>query len=263
MEWLYLRAGPRYFEFLVALMIGSVLLFVVPAYIALLVPYFHATGAQYLRFVGAFEIALATAGVVMFVIAMRRHAALVSWVRGEQSAEASPAAWSSAVAAVPGTTVIGLALCSLFCVPPALYVGSVARLSSLGLLLFLVFLVLLFMGVAVFAYLFFEQALRPVVREIAAQLPPEFKARRGTPSLGVKLLLLLPAINVFTGIVVAAASTNSLGLEGQLAVTLGATLLVSMTMSLVLTLMFRQSLLVRLTRGSRRLLRTSATPRGR
>jgi class 3 adenylate cyclase len=246
MERLYSKAGPRYFEMLVALMIGAVLLFVVPAYTALLVPYFHATGAQYLRFVGAFEIALGTAGVVMYVIAMRRHAALARWVRGERSTEAAPAAWESAVAAVPGTTVIGLAWCSLCCVPPALYVSSVASLSWFGVLLFLVFLVFLFMGVAVFAYLFFEQALSPVAREIAARLPPEFESRRHTLSLGTKLLVLLPAINVFTGSVVAAASTNSLGLEGRLALTLGATLFVSMTVSLVLTLMFRQSLLLRL-----------------
>jgi class 3 adenylate cyclase len=246
MERLYSKAGPRYFEMLVAVMIGAVLLFVVPAYTALLVPYFHATGAQYLRFVGAFEIALSTAGVVMYVIAMRRHAALARWVRGERSTEAAPAAWESAVAAVPGTTVIGLAWCSLCCVPPALYVSSVASLSWFGVLLFLVFLVFLFMGVAVFAYLFFEQALSPVAREIAARLPLEFESRRHTLSLGTKLLVLLPAINVFTGSVVAAASTNSLGLEGRLALTLGATLFVSMTVSLVLTLMFRQSLLLRL-----------------
>jgi class 3 adenylate cyclase len=246
LERLYAKSGRHYFETLVVVMIGSVLLFVVPGYTALLVPYFHATAAEYGRFVGAFEIALGAAGVVMFFIAMRRHPALVSWLRGQRSSESAPAAWESAVAAVPGTTAIGLAWGFLCCIPPALYVSSVAHLSWSGLLLYLVFLLLLFTGVAVFAYLFFEQALQPVVKEIAAKLPDHFVSARNGPSFGTKLLLLLPAINVFTGIVVAAVSTNSLGLEGRLAVTLAATVVVSMTVSLVLTLMFRQSLLLRL-----------------
>jgi class 3 adenylate cyclase len=245
-ESLYARAGPRYFEALVVLMIGSVLLFIVPGYTALLVPYFQATAGQYLRYVAAFEIALGAAGVGMFVIAIRRHRPLRAWLQGERTPQAAPAAWKSAVAAVPGTSAIGLGWCLLCCVPPAIYVGSVAHLAWTGVLLYLVFLLMLFTGVAIFAYLFFEQALRPVVEEIADQLPLQFAAPRGALSLGTKLLLLLPAINVLTGAVVAAVSTNTLGLEGRLAVTLGVTIVVTMTISLVLTLMFRQSLLLRL-----------------
>ena len=246
MERLYARAGARYIETLTALIVSAILLFVVPGFTALLVPYFQATWAEYVRYVGAFEIALTAAGAGILVIAMKRHAALVSWVRGARSPQTAPAAWDSAVAAVPGTACIALALYLACSVPPAWYVSSEAGLSWLGLLLYIVFLAFLNMGVAVFAYLFFERALRPVAREIAAQLPPNFRSRRRTLSLGTKLLLLLPAINVFTGAVVAAVSTNSLGLEGRLAVTLGATLVVSTTISLVLTLMFRQSLLLRL-----------------
>jgi len=206
MERLYAKTGARYIETLTALMVGATLLFVVPGFTALLVPYFQASGAEYVRFVGAFEIGLAVAGAAMFVIAMKRHAALVSWLRGERSPETAPAAWESAVAAVHGTTFIALALYMLCSVPPAWYVSSEAGLSGLGLLLYIVFLGCLNIGVAVFAYLFFERALRPVAHEIAVQLPPNFRSRGRTLSLGTKLLLLLPAINVFTGSVVAAVS---------------------------------------------------------
>jgi adenylate cyclase len=245
-ERLYAKAGARYFELLVALTIVSVLVFIVPGYTALLVPYFHASGADYLRFVAAFELALGAAGVVMLFIALRRHAALVRWLRGERTPQAAPAAWEAAVPEVPRTAAIGLGWCLLCCVPPALYVRFVAHLSFTGLLLYLVFLLLLFTGVAVFAYLFFEQALRPVVREIAASLPPGFVPRRRALSGSTKLLILVPAVNVFTGVIIAAVSTNSLGLEGRLATTLGATVVVTMTSSLVLLLMIRQALLWRL-----------------
>jgi class 3 adenylate cyclase len=168
------------------------------------------------------------------------------WTRGERSAQAAPAAWDSTVAAVGGTTLIALCWYVLCSIPAALYVGSITHLSALGELLFIVFMTILGIGVAVFAYLFFEQALRPVAREIAARLPADFAPARRGLSLRTRLLVLLPAINIFTGSVVAAASTNSLGLEGRLAVTLAASLVVSMTLSLALTLMFRQSLLLRL-----------------
>ncbi|MDQ6811949.1 MAG: HAMP domain-containing protein [Actinomycetota bacterium] len=245
-ERLYSRAGVRYVETLTALMVGATLFFVVPGNTALLVPYFHATGGQYIRFVGAFEIAYLVAGVGIFVFALRRHAAVVRWVRGERSPQAAPAAWQSAVAALPGTTLIAMTWYSLCSIPPAYYVSEVAGPSGLGLLYYIVFLVFLSMGVAVFAFLYFEQALRPVVREIAVHLPPEFAPHYRGLSLGAKLLVLLPAINIFTGTVVAAVSTNSLGLEGRLAVTLAATVFVTLTVSLVLTLMFRESLLLRL-----------------
>jgi adenylate cyclase len=244
--WLYRKAGARYFEALVALMVLAVLGFMVPGYTALLVPYFHASGRQYLQFVGVFEISLGGAGAIMYMIAMARHRPLLRWLHGERSSETAPAAWESAVTGVPVTTAIGLGWWVLCCIPPAIYVSTAAGLGWTGLVLYLIFLLLLYTGVAVFVYLFFEQALRPVVREIAAELPPQFVPRRRTLSSGTKALLLLPAINVFTGSVVAAVSTNSLGLEGRLAVTLAVTVVVSMTVSLVLMLMFRQSLLQRL-----------------
>jgi adenylate cyclase len=245
-DWLYAKAGPHYFETLLALWSGAVLLFVVPGYTAILLPYFHATSGQYLRFLGDFEIALTVGVVGMFVIAVHRHAPLIDWLRGRRSSDAAPVAWESAVAVVPRTTAIFVPWFALCCAPAAIYVGSVEHLSLLGLVLYILVLVLLILGAIVFGYLLFEQALRPVVREIAAQLPPQFASRRRTPSLGDKLLALLPAIIVFTGILVAAVSTNSLGLEGRLAVTVGVTLLVSMTLGLALTLMFRQSLRLRL-----------------
>ncbi len=244
--WLYARLGPRYFETLLLLLAAVILLLVVPGYTALTLPYFRATGSQYLEFLWIFEIAMLFATAGMFVIVLLRHAPMTLWLRGEKTAEAAPAAWDSAVAALPRTVLIVLPWYALCCVPPAIIAGSKVDLAALGIALYMVALALLIMGIGVLAYLLLEQALRPVVREIAALLSPAFVARSTTPSLGVKLLALLPAINIFTGMLVAIVSTNSLGVEGRMALTIGATLLVSLTLSLMLTLLFRQSLLSRL-----------------
>lgn len=244
--WLYARSGPRYFESLLLLFAAVILLLVVPGYTALTLPYFRATGGQYLEFLWIFEIAMLIATAGMFAIALPRHAPMTLWLRGNRTAALAPAAWDSAVAGIPRTVLIVLPWYALCCVPPAIIAGSKVHLGALGIALYMVALALLIIGIGVLAYLLLEQALRPVVREIAALLPPDFAARRTTPSLGVKLLALLPAINIFTGMLVAIVSTNSLGLEGRMALTIGATLLVSLTLSLMLTLLFRQSLLSRL-----------------
>jgi adenylate cyclase len=246
LDRLYARSKTRYIELLGILMIGSILLFVVPAYTALLIPYFHATGSEYLRYLAAFEIALTVAGLGIFAIALYRHRLAVTWVRGERNASIAPAAWEATVSGTPGTTAIAQLWYLLCTIPVVVYVNSTAHLSFWGVVLFLVFMAVLYVGIGVFAVLYFEQAQVPLLREIAAYLPADFTPRRRTLSLGTKLLVLLPAINLFTGSVVAAVSTNSLGLEGRLAVTLASSLLVSLSVSLILVLMFRRSLLQRL-----------------
>jgi adenylate cyclase len=244
--WLYARSGRRYFESLLLLFAAAILLFVVPGYTAITLPYFRTNGAQYLEFLWIFEIAIVCANAGMFALALSRHAPMIRWLRGERTTEAAPAAWDSAVAGIPRTVLIMVLWYALCCAPAAIIAGSKVHLSAPGVALYIVALELLIIGMGVFAYLLLEQALRPVVREIAALLPARFAATRTTPSLGVKLLALLPAINIFTGMIVAAVSTNTLGLEARLAVTVAVTLLVSLTLSLTLTLLFRQSLLTRL-----------------
>jgi class 3 adenylate cyclase len=224
----------------------GILLVVVPGYTAILLPYFRADGAQYLEFLWIFEAAMIVATAGIFAIALPRHVPMTRWLRGEKTPEAAPSAWDSVVAGLPRTVLIMILWFALCCVPPAIIVGSKVHLSVLGVTLYVVVLMLLIIGAGVFAFLFLEQSMRPVVKEIAALLPAHFAAGRLTPSLGGKLLALLPAINVFTGIFVAAVSTNALGLEGRLAVTVVVTLLVSLTLSLTLTMLFRQSLLLRL-----------------
>jgi signal transduction histidine kinase len=245
-EMLYSRTGPRYGETLIGLLAAFVLLVVVPGYSLLLFPYFRTTADQYLRIVLAFDITLAFAGAGAFVIFARRHHALRAWLQGQRSAEAAVNAWESAVAVFPRTVAVVAGWYAVWCIPSAIYTADLVQISWYGAVLYIVVLIFLVIGVTVFGYLFLEQALRPVVREIASRLPDEFEPPQRTVSLSTKLLVLLPAINLFTGMVVAMVSTNSLGLQDRLAVTAGAALLVSVTIAFGLTLMFRHALLQRL-----------------
>ena len=53
--------------------------------------------------------------------------------------------------------------------------------------------------------------MRPVVRAIALQLPPEFSERGEGLPLRWKLLGTLPLINVITGVIVSGLSTHDRG----------------------------------------------------
>ena len=245
-ESLYRRSGARYLDVVVALMTGFVIIFAVPAYSVLLVPYFRIDGAELVRVVAAFELAMIVGTVGVFVIARRTFAPMVRWLRGERGTEPAERAWSSAVATLPRTVVAVGVWYVVLCTPPALYVSRTTHLAWFATLLYLIVLLLLVVGLVVFGYLYCEEAFRPVIRDLVPWLPPDFRPGVRTASLGGKMLVILPAINLYTGMIVAIVSTTSLGLDARLAVTTGAAILITATLSLGLTLMFRHSLVVRL-----------------
>ena len=244
-ERIYARTGRRYPETLLAVGVLWVLLVMTPLYTALLFPYFDASAEQVIRIMAAFEVSLLLTAPGLFVIGVRFFRPALEWL-GDKRPENAAAAWIGAVERFPGLLVrLGLWV-GLWCIPPALYAGDLVGLSVVGELLYLLMLAILVAGGTAFAYLFFEQALRPFLQEIAAQLPAGPELRPRGVSLSLKVLALVPLINLYTGVIVAAVSTNSLGLEGNLAVTLTAALLVSVTVALGLTVVFRHSLLERL-----------------
>src|SRR4051794_19928398 len=153
-------------------------------------------------------------------------------------------AWRTAIALpVELVTHAGWVPIALVAVPVSVYTTAELELPVYsGLGLFAGALV----SVAYAAVLHFfasELALRPVVNDIAIQLPPEFSERGSGVSLRWKLLGALPLINVITGVVVSGLSTgarsslNDLGLDVVVAV------LVAFTVSFELTVLLTRSVL--------------------
>ena len=246
LERLYRRASSRYLEVLLGLTAAFVALAVVPGAAIILIPFYDATAAESLRMVAAFELGFVPGFVATFLIPLRRHAAALPWLRGERSTDAARATWESMVLRMPGTVALIVASYMLCCIAPALYVGAVLDLSAVAQLLYLSVIYLLALSVGVFMYLAHEHAWLPVIREAASLLPRDFVPTRSGVSLRTKLIVVLPTTNLFTGIVVAAVSTNSLGREASLAVSVAAALLVSVTLSMAFSLLVRRSVWVRL-----------------
>jgi adenylate cyclase len=169
---------------------------------------------------------------------------LIEWTRGARGREGAPEAWRAAVALPVEVITRSLWQPVVFVAIPV----SVFTTLHLGLPWYSELIV--FAGAAVaIAYSavlhFFvsEIALRPVVRDIALQLPPEFSGAGSGVPLRWKLLGTLPLINIVTGVVVSGLSTgerhslNDLGLDVIVA------LLVSFTLSLELTVLVTKSII--------------------
>jgi signal transduction histidine kinase len=244
----YRSLGPRYVDVAVmGLVCATVLLFIVPLYVALLLVAWPPTIGEYARCVLAYELTLGLiAGPGSFLLARRVGAATYRWTAGQRSVADARAAWASSVAGQPRwIVVIGgwYALCS---VPPTFYVGTVMHFGWYAYVIYLVSLASLISVYLVLVYLYAEQAFRPIVREIAAVLPNDDESPRGVMTLSVKALALIPAINFFSAVVVGLVGKDDLAPDLYLGHIVLLALAMSLTLSFGLTLLFRNSVLRRI-----------------
>lgn len=245
----YERFRPNYVHLLIAIVAVFIQVLVIPAYAALLRPIYDATWSEQLRVFLWFEVWLGTLGAAgMFVIARRRHQSAIRWLRDDSAIDVRDV-WTSAVLDFPRTVLLLVGWYALCCLPPAIYTGILLDFSLVTELLYIVGLGCLIAGAGVFIFLFFETALRPVVlRELAEELPASWIPPRPGLLLRRKLLIFLPAINLFNAMAVGAASTNDLDRDSRLAVIVLTALGLSGTLALAMNLMLRNSMLAPLDR---------------
>jgi signal transduction histidine kinase len=245
-EHLYRRFGPRYVDVFKLFVWAGICLFVVPADVALLTAPWDPSLGEFVRCVLAYELVLGLiAGPGTFVIARWAAPATFSWIGGRKAPGDAPAAWKSTASGLARWVGITTLWWGAWCVPPSLYTAATLHFEWYGYAIYLLGLTSLNSVVSMFFYLLFEQALRPVVREIAAQLPKGYEPR-SVMTLSVKALVLIPAINFFSAVVVGLTVKDQLAPELYLGHVVLLALVVSLTLSLVLTLMFRNSVLRRI-----------------
>ena len=92
-------------------------------------------------------------------------------------------------------------------------------------------------------YLAMELTMRPVLEDIARTIPDRTPLPRAGLQLKWRLLLLLPAINVITGVVVAGLSENGTSHLTDLGLDVAVAFGVALTLSLELTVLFTRSIL--------------------
>ncbi|HKP91689.1 MAG TPA: adenylate/guanylate cyclase domain-containing protein [Thermoleophilaceae bacterium] len=241
--WLYRKLGPRYFLLYLGWELFSALLIALGT-VGIFALY------QDLSQNELWTIVLFSWGTVLLALAAgfkkirRSSAPLREWVDGARGPEGAKEAWRTAVGLpLEFVTRQWWQPVVLIIVPAAVFITI-----YLGLPAYSALVIAAGAGVAVVysAILHFfgsELALRPVIEEIAEQLPGGFSGDGVGAPLRWKLLGALPLINVITGVIVSGLSANDRGEINQLGLDVAVAVLVAFTISLELTLLVTRSVL--------------------
>jgi adenylate cyclase len=241
LTWLYRKLGRHYpAVFLTAELMSA---FVVAAGAVALFSFYYSAPRE--DFVKILLITLGlTAIALTWVLArmLRRMRPLQAWIGGERSAEDTARAWRLAVH-------LPIIMARRDALAPVLVTLIVVAASIVILdLSWLAFFPITIAGLlsvayaATLHYLALELAMRPILFDINEELEVPVRLDRPTVPLRLKLLGSLPLINVITGVVVAALTsdgggTDALGLNVLIA------LFVSFTISFELTVLLSRSIL--------------------
>jgi adenylate cyclase len=242
MGFLYRQLGGRFPLAFLALELQSAL-FIVAGTLALFTFYFEGSTDQYLTIL---LIALALTELTIVVTVLRAREALrpiSEWIDGRRDPESTNRAWNAAIGLPLFLVKKDLPLPVLGSVIPICVIGiAILGLSWLAFFpLFAGALVALAYS-AMVHYLWVEVGMRTVLVDINQQIAPRTSLDVPAIPLRWRLLLALPMINLVTGLVVAALTSDGGG-GANLGVDVLIALLVSTTISLELTVLVSKSIL--------------------
>jgi adenylate cyclase len=241
LTWLYRKLGRRYPSVFITVELQSAF-FVATGAVALFSFYYSVSGHDFLKIL-AVTLALTAVGVG-FVLArvLKRLRPLTAWIAGDRTSETTADAWQRAV---------NLPIEMIrrdFYVPVIVTVITVIAAVTILSLSWLSFFPIMLAALLTAAYagtlhfLALELAMRPILFDINSALDRPVRIDRPAVPLRVKLLGSLPLINVITGMVVAALTSDGGGTDALTLAVLIA-LFVSFTISFELTVLLTRSIL--------------------
>ena len=242
MSFLYRRLGGSYPYVFLALELQSALL-IAAGTLALFSFYYDGTSDEYVL-VLLIALALAEAAIIATVIrAMPMLRPLSEWIRGNRDEESTQKAWSAAISLPLYLVKRDLPLPVVVTVLPTCIAGIVVLDLEWWAFFPLMAGALVALGYsAMLHYLAVEFGMRPLLLEINSSLSPRLSADFWALSLRTRLLVALPMINLITGLIVAALTSDNQG-GADLGIDVLVALLVSTTISLELTVLFSKSIL--------------------
>ena len=241
LTWLYRKLGPRYPPVFITVQLQTAFLIATGA-VALFSFYYSVSKDDFLTILAITLGLTAIAVGYVLVRVLRRLRPIQEWIGGARSSEQTARAWHLAVN-LP-IKMVSRDFIVPFAVSPITAIAAVAVLQ----LSWLSFFPIVIAGLLVTAYagtlhyLALELAMRPILFDINSALDMPVRIDRPTVPLRVKLLGSLPLINVITGIVVAALTSDGGGTDA-LTVAVLIALFVSFTISFELTVLLSRSIL--------------------
>jgi adenylate cyclase len=241
LTWLYRKLGRRYPSVFITVELQSAF-FVATGAVALFSFYYSVSGDDFLK---VLAVTLGLTGIgVGFVLArvLKRLRPLTAWIAGDRTSETTADAWHRAVN-LP-IEMIRRDFYVPVIVTVITVVAAVAILSLSWLAFFPIMLAALLTAAyaGTLHYLALELAMRPILFDINSALDRPVRIDRPAVPLRIKLLGSLPLINVITGMVVAALTSDGGGTDA-LTVAVLIALFVSFTISFELTVLLTRSIL--------------------
>jgi class 3 adenylate cyclase len=243
MTSLYRRLGSRYpFVFLAIEMQSA--LFIVGGTLALFTFYYDGTAGEYLLVLGIALVLTEVAIVATLLSARSQLRPLRDWIGGKRDPEATLQAWSAALGLPLYLVKRGLPVPVIAATIPMCIAGvAILGLSWLAFFPLAAGAAIAIGYAAMIHYLWVEAGMRPVLLDINASLSPRLTVEDfWAVPLSTRLLVALPLINLVTGLVVAALTSDGGG-GANLGVDVLIVLLVATTISLELTLLLSKSIL--------------------
>jgi class 3 adenylate cyclase len=239
-KWGWRRFGVRYFKLYAGFEVVSAFLIVVGT-LGLLTLYEKVSAAQYWRTV-LFSCACVAVALSVGTWKFKRRAGpLLEWADGRGGA---PEAWRTAISLPVEFVTRGAWLpVVLVAAPASVFITLELDLPAYSVAILFAAALVAVAYAAVLHFFGSELALRPVVHDIALQLPPEFAERGSGVPLRWKLLGALPLINVITGVVVSGLSQHQRGSLKDLGLDVVVAVVVAFTLSFELTLLLSRSVL--------------------
>jgi adenylate cyclase len=241
LTWLYNKLGRHYPGTFITLELQTAFI-VAAGSVALFSFYYEVSKSDFLTIL-AITLGLTAVGVY-FVLArmLKRIRPLKDWIGGARSPEETVRAWH---------TTVNLPLKMMrkdFAVPILVTLATVIAGVAVVGLSWLAFFPIAFASIlavgyaAILHYLAIELAMRPILFDINDELDTPMRIERPVVPLRVKLLGSLPLINVITGIVVVALTSDGGGTDA-LGVNVLIALFVSFTVSFELTVLLSRSIM--------------------
>jgi adenylate cyclase len=240
--WAYRRLGRRYPRLILAaqFQFGHV---VVLFGLGMLRLYVDMTWEQFLWLLLASQALIAVENLLSLRLCFRMLRRADPWLRGERDERTATEAWRVLV----GLPVEYLRRSRLK--PAVVTTLPFVSFATWELNLPWYSIVILFAGGIVVTlygvalrYFAMELSMRPVLEEVSRELPDEFEIERGGVSLRAKLLTALPALNIVTGVVVSALSTDGQATIRDLGVDVIVATGVAFTTAFYVTLLITRSI---------------------
>lgn len=241
LEWLYRRLRVGYF-LLHLLFDAAASIVICLATVGLFSIYQPMSAGDFWIVVGFAEAFVMAAFAWVAFRAARSIWPVVRWVASGRGSEGAREAWEAGVrfpreaivrAGWPPFVVASVPLSAFLTVKFDLPYYSAAVIFAASLVAIMYAAILTFFGSELFY--------RPVLRDIARQLPNDFASAPAGVSLRWKLLGTLPLINVITGVVVSGLSTTGTVTLSDLGVDVVVAVVVAFTISLELTVLLTKS----------------------